>query len=478
MPDRSGQSRTTYPTAFDPNLEIEPPYSTLPTNAEHDRLHGRNADAINQLATKLGLGQSVPTTTGDVLVVTGPGQTAYQSAGAGSHPNLAAHDALGLVTEDDLDAHEIAADPHVQYALSTELADHAGAADPHTGYQRESEKGLANGYASLDSGGTVPDAQIPASIARDSELPDLAGHVAAADPHTGYVREADANWVDLTDSGETTLHSHAGGGAHPDLAAHDTLGLATQAELDAHINDAADAHDASAISILDSAADFTATDVEGALAELQADAEAHAAAADPHTGYVKENDANWVDLTDSGETTLHSHAGGGGSSLSFIRANVNRTLPNDLNLNAIFNDPANGRLTLTTGVYRFTGMFIITSMSATSGNALINLIGAGTATIGTWLWRLAGLDNSTPSTIADDDAAYFQTNASAASAVVAGTGTAMRLFVEGTFECTAAGTLIPSIDQVTAAAAVVQAGSYFEVSRIGAVDIVSVGSWD
>jgi hypothetical protein len=41
---------------------------------------------------------------------------------------------------------------------------------------------------------------------------DLSNHVAAADPHTGYVREADANWIDLTDGGATTLHSHAGGG--------------------------------------------------------------------------------------------------------------------------------------------------------------------------------------------------------------------------------------------------------------------------
>ena len=36
----------------------------------------------------------------------------------------------------------------------------------------------------------------------------------------------------------------------------------------------------------------------------------HEGAADPHTGYVKENDANYVDLTDGGATALHSHAGG------------------------------------------------------------------------------------------------------------------------------------------------------------------------
>ena len=76
----------------------------------------------------------------------------------------------------------------------------------------------------------------------------------------------------------------------------------------AHLADATDAHDASAISIVDAAGDFTADNVEDALAELQADNEAHVAAADPHAGYVREADADWIDLTDSGATTLHSHA--------------------------------------------------------------------------------------------------------------------------------------------------------------------------
>lgn len=42
--------------------------------------------------------------------------------------------------------------------------------DDHPQYQKESEKGQASGYASLDASGTVPDAQIPSSIARDSEV--------------------------------------------------------------------------------------------------------------------------------------------------------------------------------------------------------------------------------------------------------------------------------------------------------------------
>jgi hypothetical protein len=52
----------------------------------------------------------------------------------------------------------------------------------------------------------------------------------------------------------------------------------------AHISDTSDAHDASAISISDAGGDFTATDVEGALAELQADHEADATALTDHIG--------------------------------------------------------------------------------------------------------------------------------------------------------------------------------------------------
>ena len=65
------------------------------------------------------------------------------------------------------------------------VADHVAESDPHTQYQRESEKGAADGYASLDAGGTVPDAQIPAAIARDAEVTAAAaGAVADAADYT------------------------------------------------------------------------------------------------------------------------------------------------------------------------------------------------------------------------------------------------------------------------------------------------------
>lgn len=56
------------------------------------------------------------------------------------------------------------------------------------------------------------------------------------------------------------------GGTYPDPSF--AVDMATQAELDAHVNDTSDAHDASAISVADSGGNYTATDVEGVLAEI------------------------------------------------------------------------------------------------------------------------------------------------------------------------------------------------------------------
>ena len=55
--------------------------------------------------------------------------------------------------------------------------------------------------------------------------------------------------------------------ASGDVSQHTTYGALT-ATVDAHIADTSDAHDASAVSITDAAGNYTATDVEGALAEL------------------------------------------------------------------------------------------------------------------------------------------------------------------------------------------------------------------
>jgi len=113
------------------------------------------------------------------------------------------------------------------------------------------------------------------TVGSDNPFPSLLIQEAASDgsdfgnPVTDYRR------LFLGEDGLLHLRDSAGtvtdiGGSHPNLATHDALGLATDAELAAHTGDTTDAHDASAISVLDTAANFTGTDVEAALAELAA----------------------------------------------------------------------------------------------------------------------------------------------------------------------------------------------------------------
>lgn len=161
----------------------------------------------------------------------------------------------------------------------------------------------------------------------------------------------------------------------------------------------------------------------------------------------------------------------------FIRCNATRTLPNDLNLNAIFNSPTNGRLTLETGTYLFEAVVGVKSMSATSGNAQLDILGAGTATVGDWLYAAIGKDGTLVSVAAVLGTMPVIKN-TPASMFTAGTGAEMWFTCKGTFTVTVAGTLIPSLDQVTAAAAVVAIGSYFSCRRIGGTAVVSVGQWD
>jgi hypothetical protein len=130
----------------------------------------------------------------------------------------------------------------------------------------------------------------------------------------------DTEW---SDAGTPGLHAttHEDGGT-------DEISLAglsgTSAALQAHLDDATAAHDASAISILDTANDFTATDVEGALAELQADAEADATALSDHIAdATAAHAASAISFTPDGSiaaTTVQAaivevrdEAGGGGA---------------------------------------------------------------------------------------------------------------------------------------------------------------------
>ncbi len=160
-----------------------------------------------------------------------------------------------------------------------------------------------------------------------------------------------------------------------------------------------------------------------------------------------------------------------------IRADIAYTLTSSVAEQKLFNSPANGRLTLELGTYLFESLLYLTAMSATSGNAAFDPIGAGTAVAGTFLYHTGGVDNAAATAAAQTGVTTILQQ-TAASALVAATTTAATMNIKGTFEVTTAGTIIPSITLVTASAAIVAAGSYFMCERIGSTTMVSIGQWD
>jgi hypothetical protein len=160
-----------------------------------------------------------------------------------------------------------------------------------------------------------------------------------------------------------------------------------------------------------------------------------------------------------------------------IRADAARSFTSNTSAQALFTSPTNGRITLETGTYIVEGMLIITGMSATTGNILLNLLGAGTATVAAWAWLGIGMDAAAATAAAAGGSGVI-TSSSPASIVLTATGTGLMLLVRGSFEVTAAGTMIPSMTMVTASASVLNIGSYLTFERIGSTTMVSVGQWD
>lgn len=193
----------------------------------------------------------------------------------------------------------------------------------------ETTTGSAAKVAAHESDTSVHGIADTTVLATDAEVTAaVAAHAAAGDPHTGYATDGDltthaadtsthgfANGAALLDETAHDALDHTGltgvGGTHPDLAAHDTLGLATQSEMDTHAADTTAIHGIADTSVLEttsgsaakvaaheadattahaaSAVAFTptgtiaATDVQAALAEVDTE---KAATGHTHSGYV------------------------------------------------------------------------------------------------------------------------------------------------------------------------------------------------
>ncbi len=164
----------------------------------------------------------------------------------------------------------------------------------------------------------------------------------------------------------------------------------------------------------------------------------------------------------------------GGDTPIYGQLAADYTLTSTTATQKLFNFSANGAVLLPTGRYRFSTILHVTTMSGTSGNAIISLLGAGTATIGNVLYTSKGLDSGTPLTSATQTGAFSETDVMTVQVLQPATGTAMAIQLSGVYNVTAS---IPSIGLITAAAAVVKAGSYFECERLGPTGSSTQGSW-
>ena len=161
---------------------------------------------------------------------------------------------------------------------------------------------------------------------------------------------------------------------------------------------------------------------------------------------------------------------------AFCKLQADYTLTSQTAAQKLFNASTNGAVTLPLGTYRFECFVAITGLSATSGNGAFSL--AGTAVIAKQLMVGVGIDATTLSTAAAFGGAVVQAaSAFTTNTVTAATGTSVGFIVSGTFDVTTAGTVIPSIALVTAAAGVVKAGSYFRVKRLAANGVATLGNW-
>jgi hypothetical protein len=119
-----------------------------------------------------------------------------------------------------------------------------------------------------------------------------------------------------------------------------------------------------------------------------------------------------------------------------------------------------------------------TSYSSTSGNVKLSILGAGTATLAGILWQSYGMDAAVDTLTAISGITEIVATQVVANLSTASTATVTTFMVKGTFQVTAAGTLIPSVAQTTGAATMVTtAGSYFMLNRIGSTTVTNVGQW-
>ena len=204
--------------------------------------------------------------------------------------------ATGTIPDAQIPA-TIARDSEIAAAITA----HEALADPHAVYQKESEKGAVNGYASLDASGFIPVGQIPTSQLTEAEALALYIPLTQRGAANGVAPLDSASFIPIGHI-PTSLLSEAEAlalyvpltqrGAANGVASLDSGGTVPDAQIPAGI--ARDSEVTAAIAAHAGAADPHPTYLTAAEAnaayEVAGAVAAHVALADPHAQYQKESE--------------------------------------------------------------------------------------------------------------------------------------------------------------------------------------------
>lgn len=161
----------------------------------------------------------------------------------------------------------------------------------------------------------------------------------------------------------------------------------------------------------------------------------------------------------------------------FTQVTAQRTLASVTTPQALFDSGSDALTVEASTTYLFDGLLLVKNMGTTTGNAQIDLLGAGTATIANIFWKATGIDSNTPATATNQPGSWHETAASAQPVVTAQAAAQLVLEIKGIVRISGAGTLIPSIALNTAIAATVEIGTHLRFERMCANSVAAVGAW-
>lgn len=162
----------------------------------------------------------------------------------------------------------------------------------------------------------------------------------------------------------------------------------------------------------------------------------------------------------------------------WIQQNSDYTLANLPTAQKLFDGSTNGALFLPIGTYRYEAFLNLDNMSATSGNISFGVLGAGSATVASYLSQAVGIDGAV-GTAAAASQSFWASATSNSPIVTASVTTTLGITIRGTFRVTVAGTIIPSITLATqVATARTRTNSYFSTTRIStSATATTYGPW-